>query len=148
MPGHQPKDPKTGLTVMETAFIREYVLSGGKKQESAILAGYNEASAHTRAWEMLQKPRIILAIAGFRREMYQHDATVARTVLNQLMTDKHVSPTVKKDIALALMDRAGDKHAEKLELSSTSKPKDIETELAILLGQDAKEGETKPHLDS
>ncbi len=138
-------DPTTGLTELETLFIREYVTNGGRKQESAIAAGYSKSSAHTRAWELLRKPRVVKAIAGFRRELYQHDATKARKVLSDLMMDNSVSDTVKKDIALAFIDRAGDKLPTELILSDKRTPEEIRDRLDALLSSGDKKGETEPY---
>lgn len=129
-------DPNTGLTQLETLFIREYVINGGEKQESAIAAGYSMSSAHTRAWELLHKPRVINAIAEYRRELYQQDATTARQVLYELMTDDSVSDTVKKDIALAFIDRAGDKHAQVIEIADHRTPEEIQGRLLSMLGDE------------
>ena len=144
----KPIDPATGLTEMETNFIREFVTNGGKKERAAIDAGYSANGARTRAWETLRKPKIIKAVQEFRRECYQHDATSARFILKELMLDASVNDSVKANIALALIDRAGDKMPEVIEITDSRTPAEIATKLSLLLGDDGEVenvGEIRKH---
>ena len=135
-PGGYEVDKDTGLTERETSFVREYVTSGGKKQESAKAAGYSEVGAHSRAYELMRKPRVIKAIADVRRQAYQHFATKGQKVLDDLMMDEHTADSVKMNIALAFLDRAGDKQPETLTIIDKRSPKEIKDKLALLLGTD------------
>ena len=140
-----PIDPITGLTPMETNFVREFVTNGGKKERAAIDAGYSANGARTRAWETLRKPKIIKAVQEFRRECYQHDATSARFILKELMLSDDVNDSVKSNIALALIDRAGDRHPEVIELVDSRSPTEIANKLDLLLGESHESGEELKH---
>ncbi|GBE07071.1 MAG TPA: hypothetical protein ENH43_00285 [Phycisphaerales bacterium] len=143
-PGGYSIDIETGLTELEAKFVSEFVTSGGKKAKSAIAAGYAEGGARTRAWELLRKPKIIEAIARFRRGLYQHEATAAVMVLRDMMMDETASATVRKDIAFGFIDRAGDKLPTELILTDKRTPEEINEKLALLLSSSDEKGETEP----
>ena len=125
---------KNGFTPRQALFISEYVRLGERNgTKAAKLAGYSESSAHQRAHELLNNPSIIAGIAKTRREWIQRSATTALYVLNGLLEDNATSASVKKDIALAMLDRAGDKHAEVIELKENRTPEQMRERLAELL---------------
>jgi len=118
----EPKD-KDGFTAKQRAFISEFVSIGEKNgTKAAERAGYAKDSAYQRAHELLQDPKILDGIGKERRKQYQTDASVAKRILNEIMVDDSNPASVRKDAALALMDRAGDKHAEKQELIDSRTP--------------------------
>ena len=64
-----PEEQK--LTRREEKFVKELVANDGfiTMREAALRAGALAVSAHSRAYEMVRRPRVALAIAQYRQEL-------------------------------------------------------------------------------
>ena len=64
-----PEEQK--LTRREEKFVKELVANDGliTMREAALRAGAPAVSAHSRAYEMVRRPRVALAIAQYRQEL-------------------------------------------------------------------------------
>ena len=131
-----PKDPVTGLTPLQDKFVRELILNGGNMSKAALDAGYEAGSAYTRGWELMQKPHVLAAVAKARRKLYQSMAVEALAWMKDAMTDESVPASVKANLATAVVDRAGDRHTEVIEITDSRTPSEIKDKLALLLGDD------------
>ena len=124
-----------GLTAKQEAFCREFVRSGGKKTHSAVAAGYGETSARTRAWELIQRTDIQARIRDITNKTLSALGTEAMAELQRLMVNAQ-SETVRQACAVALLDRAGFKHHEVIEMVDKRSIEEIDRELHELLGQE------------
>ena len=131
---------KHGLTDLQEAFCREYVRSGSRKEHSAIVAGYGKDGARTRAWELLQRDDIQQRIREITNKTLVALAPEAMKVLQELMGGSQ-SDTVKQTCALALLDRAGFKHPEVIEMVDKRSMEEIDKELHELLEDQESEGQ-------
>ena len=64
-----PEEQK--LTRREEKFVKELVANDGliTMREAALRAGAPAVSAHSRAYEMVRRPRVAIAIAQYRQEL-------------------------------------------------------------------------------
>ena len=138
MDGSRTKN-EHGLTERQEAFCREYVLTGGKKELSAKAAGYT-GSPRTRAWELINKDIIQGRIRDLTHKELASLGAESVKVLQKLMNTAK-SETVRQGCATVLLDRAGYKHAEKLEVIDKRSIEEIDSELADLLQEAGKEAE-------
>ena len=129
-----------GLNARQEAFAAAFVRTGGAKTKSAIEAGYPESSARTRAYDCLQSLRVQARIETLCREFMSECAPAAIKTLADLAVNA-TSETVKQAAATSLLDRTGYKAPILLEVTDTRTQKDIDAELAVLLGLDALPGE-------
>jgi len=116
------KDPKTGLTEQQEVFVREYVRNGGNGTKAALEAGYAESSAHTRAWEVLQKDHVLKALRIEQTRYIDSQASTMFDVIKGIALDDDAPASVKLQAALAWSDRAGYKHVEKQEVMDSRSP--------------------------
>ena len=82
-----PEEQK--LTRREEKFVKELVANDGliTMREAALRAGAPAVSAHSRAYEMVRRPRVALAIAQYRQEleeMYAVNYTRSERDLKQI----------------------------------------------------------------
>ena len=127
-----------GLTVRQRAFISAYAINSetcGKIEKSAIAAGYSPGGARTRGRELLDMPHIQAAI---RKECEQVLASSAPMAISVLMELAVYSPSssVRCTAACSLLDRAGFRHPEKIEINDHRTQAAVDRELAVLLGLD------------
>lgn len=126
------KKNEHGLTKRQDAFCSEYVRSGGKKEHSAIVAGYGKTSARTRAWELIQRDDIQQRIRDITQKTLSALGVEAISQLGKLMVSAQ-SESVKQACAVALADRAGYKHPEVIEVNDKRSMDEIDRELESLL---------------
>lgn len=112
------------LNERQLKFAERYVETG-KKQQSAIDAGYAPAGAHVTASELLKNPKVQEAITNLREERREYmmsrfaeEAKNAFTVMLSIMNDTDISPQTRYNAAKDVMDRAGYKPTEKQELTA------------------------------
>ncbi len=92
----------------QAVFVREYVSNGGNGSKAARLAEYSEKSAGKYAYELLQKPHILVAIhAEQARVIGSEAATLAVGVIVGLLKDKGAKDSVRLDAAKAALALAG-----------------------------------------
>ena len=123
------------LTELQRAFTVKYVENGGIGKKAAIAAGYGPKGAHVRSSELLRLPHIQAEICRLCRAMLAVSAPMAIKVLGELAVSAS-SDSVKLQASISLLDRAGYRHHEKIEISDTRTIEDVDRELAILLGLD------------
>jgi phage terminase small subunit len=128
------------LTGLQSAFTVKYVENGGNGTKAAIEAGYGPKGAHVRASELLRLPHIQAEITKLCRVMLAVSAPKAIKVLGELAVSAS-SDSVKLQASISLLDRAGYRHHEKIEISDHRTQADVDRELGILLGLDI-QGET------
>ena len=121
------------LTELQSAFTVKYVENGGNGTKAAIEAGYGPKGAHVRSSELLRLPHIQAEICRLCRSMLAVSAPMAIKVLGDLAVSAS-SESVKLQACISLLDRAGFKHSEKIEISDHRTQSDVDRELAILLG--------------
>ena len=121
------------LTELQSAFTVRYVENGGNGTKAAIEAGYGPKGAHVRASELLRLPHIQAEICRLCREMLAVSAPMAIKVLGELAVGS-TSDSVKLQACISLLDRAGFRHHEKIEISDHRTQADVDRELSILLG--------------
>ena len=122
-----------GLTHRQRDFVSNYVLNGGNGTLAALEAGYSKNGCGVRSWELLRKPEIQKVIQEQCRRFIAECAPCAIKVLKEL-AESASSESVKLGAANSLLDRAGYKHVEKLEISDNRTIEDVDRELAMLLG--------------
>lgn len=147
-----PKDPNTGRTELQEAFIDAYISNGGKREKAALAAGYAKSNARMRAWELLKRPDVLQEIHDRTSKSIKSLAPKALGVMLDMMNDSTVNASIRFNCAREILDRAGYKAAEKLEISASLAPelrrarlKEIEAERAKLLNLDQN---TKNSIDS
>ena len=126
------KKNENGLTPLQEAFCSAYVSNGGKKTAAAITAGYKESGARTRAYELLQRTEVHRRIFDITRSELSSMAPEALGVLQKLMVESQ-SDTVRYQAAVSVLDRAGHKHAQVIEVTDKRSMAEIDTELEYLL---------------
>ena len=129
-----------GLTCRQRDFVSAYAINPktcGKVEQSAIEAGYSQGGARTRGGELLKMPHIQAAIRKQCEQVLASSAPLAISVLMEL-ADSCCSTSVRLQAAISLLDRAGFRHHEKIEISDNRTQADVDRELAILLGLDIK----------
>ena len=126
------KKNKYGLTALQEAFCSAFVSNGGKKTRAAITAGYKESGARTRAYELLQRTDIQRRIFDITRSELSSMAPEALVVLQKLMVESE-SDTVRYQSAVSVLDRAGHKHAQVIEVQDKRTLDEIDKELELLL---------------
>ena len=130
-----------GLTSMQEAFAREYVINGGNGTKAAKDAGYKANGAHSRAYELMQLPKVQERMAAVIRQQMQTHVPVCLKSLAELAACAQ-SESVKLAAASTLLDRTGYKAPVLIEVSDNRSQADIDSELAVLLGlSDVIEGE-------
>ena len=129
-----------GLTERQELFCHEFVNSGNQKEKSAIAAGYGEAGARTRAYEMLQQDKILSRIRDLTHKMLQATGSAAIKTLEDLMKNAR-SESVRQGCAIALVDRAGYAHAQVIEIDDKRDISEIDKELEDLLREAGKGAE-------
>ena len=125
-----------GLTAKQELFINAYVLNGGNGTQAAKDAGYAHPGAHTRAWDMLRMPPVQARMDTLCRDLMSKHAPAAIAALAQLAVSAS-SDTVRQAAASSLLDRTGYKVPIVVEVNDTRSQKDVDRELAILLGLDS-----------
>lgn len=136
-----------GLTEKQELFINAYVLNGGNGTQAAKDAGYADAGAHTRAWDMLRMARVQARMETLCRDLMSKHAPAAIASLAELAVSAS-SDTVRQAAASSLLDRTGYKVPLVIEVDDHRTQGDVDRELAILLGldpPDAPSASTKPH---
>jgi len=118
------KDPKTGLTVSQQAFVIEYVRNGGNASKAAIEAGYSKNSAYQRGHELLQLDHVLKALRLEQTKYIDSQASTMFDVIKGIALDDSAPASVKLAAALAWSDRAGYKHVEKQEVMDSRTPKE------------------------
>ena len=121
-----------GLTDLQERFCREFVRSGGRKEHSAIVAGYGKTSARTRAWELIQRDDVQQRIRDITNKTLSAIGVEAIAELQKLMGSAQ-SESVKQACAVALADRAGYKHPEVIEVNDKRSMNEIDRELEDML---------------
>ena len=137
-----PARPKNenGLTELQENFIDAYIDTGGRRSKAAELAGYRPEGARQRARECLENEIILDKIEQKTKKLLKASATPALGLLLEMINNESVNPSVRVNCAVALLDRAGYKHAEKIEVNHKLDPEsrrqrlaEIEAERAALL---------------
>lgn len=112
---------QTNLNERQLKFAERYVETG-KKQQSAIDAGYAEAGAHVTASELLKNPKVQEAIQELRearqadmRNRFVTEAENAMKVMLEIMNDPEEKGQTRYNAAKDILDRAGYKPGEKVE---------------------------------
>lgn len=72
------------LSVQEQRFVDEYIVDL-RQAKAAIRAGYSEHSASQIAWELMQRPRILRAIAQAQEARRKRVGITADDVLSELV---------------------------------------------------------------
>lgn len=124
-----------GLTDCQELFVSAYVSNGGNGTKAAIAAGYAEAGAHTRAYELLRMPKIQARMDTLTRAYMSECAPAAVKALMTLAVGAS-SETVRQAAASSLLDRTGYKAPILVQVQDNRTQDDIDKELAILLGLD------------
>jgi len=126
------------LTDKQELFAKSYVVSGGKKQQSARAAGYAHDSAHVEANRLLHLPHIQQRIVELQKEQFI-DAAPAAFVAMVELANQTKSALVRFNAAKDIMDRAGFRPPEKgmditasLDLNETDMRERIETLMSEL----------------
>ena len=122
-----------GLTARQELFVRNYVESGGKGTDSAKEAGYGPKGAHVRASELLALPKIQARLETISRELMSSFVPGCLHTLHQLAVSAS-SESVRSASAATLLDRCGFKSPILLEINGRRTQKDVDRELAVLLG--------------
>ena len=125
---------KNGLTRRQQAFAVQYVLTGGNGTQAAIEAGYGETSAHTRAWEMLQKPYILNEIDRQTKAYIRRLGPKAIAIIAEL-AEKATSETVKQACAIDLANRSGYKLPQVIEMQAKVDGQELDNRIMELLKQ-------------
>ena len=127
------------LTELQSAFTVRYVENGGNGTKAALEAGYGSKGAHVRASELLKLPHIQAEIYRLCREMLAISAPMAIKVLGDLAVSAD-SESVRLQASISLLDRAGYRLPEKIQITDNRTQADVDSELAILLGLDFQDG--------
>ena len=98
--------PSGELTHFQDAFIDAFIASGGKREQSAIEAGYSEASAAQMASRLLKHDVVMTEL--YRRTRL-HMASMAPAALKQLETlaTEAKSERIRREASSDLLDRVG-----------------------------------------
>jgi phage terminase small subunit len=102
----QPLDPIEGLTPLQSAFVRCYVLRGdGNATAAARDAGYGLASCHAVGYRLLRDQRILSAIRNETLQALGAHVPVALKAMTKLLEAR--SEFVRQTAASDLLNRAG-----------------------------------------
>ena len=92
----------------QAVFVTEYVATGGNGAKAARRAKYSKKSAAQVAYQLLQKPHILVAIhAEQARQICGEIATLAVHVLLGILKDKTAKDSVRLDAAKIGLALAG-----------------------------------------
>jgi len=127
-----------GLTERQELFVWEYVRNGGNGTQAAKKAGYPDNAAHSRAWELLQKPKIQERMATLVRELMSEHVPACLKSLKELAVTAS-SESVRLQAASTLLDRTGYRTPIVLEVDDHRTQADVDRELSILLGLDVQD---------
>jgi hypothetical protein len=94
------------LTVMQEAFVANYVANGGNATRAAKAAGYAKASAHVEGCKLLRKPPVIEAIGLLSMQQLASHAPGAIARVAHLMS-KSKSEYVQLEAAKDVLSRVG-----------------------------------------
>lgn len=85
MAGGEPgtRDPKTGMTPREEAFVR-HVVDGKAYSEAAVLAGWTDKNARTYAHKIAKRPAVAAAIEATKAAALHRSTVDAARVLEEL----------------------------------------------------------------
>lgn len=96
---------KTQLNEKQKAFAYQYVRLGGDRTLAAEKAGY---SGNATGWQLINNPLIQQEIRKQReKQLHTETATLALSVMTDLMTDTHISPSVRFQAARWTLEAAG-----------------------------------------
>ena len=95
-------------------FVEAYVDNGGQGAEAARTAGYSDASARQRAYELIQKPEVHRAIEDLSRKRIAAGAPGALDCLAWLMKNA-TNESVRLNAAARWLEFGGYKPSEKHE---------------------------------
>ncbi len=132
MPNGSTRDA-SGLTPRARAFCLEFAASGGKKKESAVAAGYGEAGARTRAYELLQLEAVQREIRNQVNKLIAGFSPLAVQALSRIV-ESAKSEAVRRSAASDLLDRSGFKLPDVVEIHDHRTAADVDNDLAELLG--------------
>lgn len=94
----------SGLTDQQKLLVHLIVYDGKGTQEAGILAGYKSGSVYSA----LKRPAVAAAISeAIQLDLAAVAAPMAYRVAKSLLGDKGVSPRVRADLSLKILDRAG-----------------------------------------
>ena len=112
------------LTPKQEAFAQSYVSNGGKKQQSAMDAGYASESAAGEASRLLAKTPVLDRIHELTHSAF---ASLAPTLLDRLMrlATSARSEKVQFDALKDLLDRSGHRPVERVLNMSAQSPSDV-----------------------
>lgn len=95
------------LNPQQAEFARQMVLSSGNATQAAINAGYAEASASQRAWELRQKPHVVAAINAELRKAFSELASIAISQAKAMLLNEKTPPGARVQLIMTVCDRAG-----------------------------------------
>ena len=112
------------LAPKQEAFAQAYVKNGGKKQQSAIDAGYEPNSAAVEAHRLLTKTHVLDRIHELTHNTF---SSLAPTLLDKLvrLASSARSEKVQFDALKDLLDRSGHRPVERVLNMSAQSPSDI-----------------------
>ena len=112
------------LTPKQEAFAQAYVSNGGKKQQSAIEAGYAPESAGVEAHRLLCKTHVLDRIHELTHSVF---SSLAPSLLDKLvrLASSARSEKVQFDALKDLLDRSGHRPVERVLNMSAQSPSDI-----------------------
>lgn len=117
-----------GLNTQRKLFIEEHIrLRFKNATQAAINAGYSEKSAQSQASQILKDANVIKYLETRKREIvegiqqdFYFDALEARKVMYDIMKNSNARDTDRLNAAKDLLDRAGYKPTEKVEVSKST----------------------------
>jgi len=112
------------LTPKQEAFAQAYVANGGKKQQSAIDAGYANESAAVEAHRLLTKTHVLDRIHELTHSAFSALAPTLMDRLVRLATGAR-SEKVQFDALKDLLDRSGHRPVERVLNMSAQSPSDV-----------------------
>ena len=112
------------LTPKQEAFAQAYVANGGKKQQSALDAGYAQESAAVDAHRLLTKTHVLDRIHELTHSAF---SALAPTLMDKLvkLASGARSEKVKFDALKDLLDRSGHRPVERVLNMSAQSPSDV-----------------------
>jgi HPt (histidine-containing phosphotransfer) domain-containing protein len=94
----------SGLTEQQAELVRYLVKEGKPPEEAAVLAGYHPKSVY----RTLRLPGVAVAISeAIQLDLQTTMAPLAYRVAKSLLVDERVSPRVRADLSIKILDRAG-----------------------------------------
>jgi phage terminase small subunit len=94
------------LTERQSNFVASFVESGDA-HNAALEAGYSPATARTAGTEILCVPHVAQAVARAVAQRLAMSVPMALAVIEELSSNKNISPKVRLDASKAILDRAG-----------------------------------------